>query len=69
VDPEFIEQDRERPAKIVALDLASGEMIWSSVALPADERIAAINLNISCFPGLSSQRLVVSTLQTLSVSH
>ncbi|MFT4939758.1 MAG: hypothetical protein ACI88A_002803 [Paraglaciecola sp.] len=69
VDADFIEQDRERPAKIVALDLASGEMIWSSVALPPDERVAAINLNIACFPGLDSQRLVVSTLQTLSVSH
>ncbi|MFT6950488.1 MAG: hypothetical protein ACJAUL_001626 [Paraglaciecola sp.] len=69
VDADFIEQDRERPAKIVALDLASGEMIWSSFALPPDERVAAINLNIACFPGLDSQRLVVSTLQTLSVSH
>lgn len=71
VASEFLNNDGKRPAKIAALDFASGEMIWSSKGLPLDSFNGAANANIACWNDESSQsqRLIFSTLQTLSLSH
>lgn len=69
VDPEYQEDDLHRPAKVSAIDLTSGELVWASNTLMPDEDRGALNAHIACDKYNSLPRLAFTTQKFLYMTN
>ncbi|MEP1383571.1 MAG: hypothetical protein ABJK64_07215 [Paraglaciecola sp.] len=69
VEDEYIDAELERPQKLVALDLMSGERVWSSKELEQENRPISTKSFIQCVNnGQLQQRLIYTRSKKLSVT-